>query len=81
MRAPYKHRTIEERFEVSRYTPPPEALKAAQERTQDIVGAFLYSGARYDGLAAMAESCYLQGVGDAAAALLATGYKIVRADE
>lgn len=81
MRARYKHRTIEERFEVSRYAPAPEAVRAAQERTRDMLMAFMYQGARYDALGPLVESCYLQGVNDSVEALVMTGYEIVRRDE
>ena len=81
MRSGFTHRTVEERFDLIRYTPPPEGVRAAQERTRDLLGAFVYSGSRYDDLMTLAVDCYLQGINDAADAIVRTGHKIVRADE
>lgn len=81
MRLKYQRKTLQERFQVESYTPPPEAINAARERTRDILTAWFHQGARYDTLESLAESCYLQGVNDSAASLARMGYRIVKVDE
>jgi hypothetical protein len=78
VRPKFQRRTIEERFEVSRYTPSPESYRAARERTQDLLMVFMHDGARYDAIGPLVESCYLQGVNDAGTALQMLGYEIVK---
>ena len=73
-----KHRTPLERFDVGEWTPTPAAVRAAEERTQDMVMVYLVRGARADAVGQLARSCYLQGVQDAVEAIYGTGYEIVR---
>ena len=81
-------KTLAKQLEISAYVPPDSAQRIAEERTEDMVTYFqrlrMNCGwseeSRY--LQLLANSCYLQGVGDAAAAMAKMGGSLVgRKDE
>jgi len=72
LKPPYK---LGERFGIQGYLPPAKLIEIAQERTSGFVFAWMFTGARAHQLQIMANSCYMQGVNDAADSLISAGWK------
>jgi len=60
---PYRRRLkVGERCGVKGYIAPPALRQIAAERTEGLVAAYVFLGARAAHTSLLAESCYIQGV-------------------
>lgn len=62
-----------ERNEVSEWEAPAEMVRIANERTDGMLAQFMQDGARYNELARVIRSAYMQGVNDTIDAIMRTG--------
>lgn len=74
-RASYAKVKLGERFGIQGYLPPAKLIEIAQERTSGFVFAWMFTGSRAHQLQIMANSCYMQGINDAADSLIRAGWK------
>jgi hypothetical protein len=74
MRKRYQRQKLGDLFDVMGYIPPAELQAIAKERTSGMQAAFIHLGGRAAHVARFARSCYMQGVNDAADALVQTGH-------
>jgi hypothetical protein len=74
---PPRYRGIGERFDVRGFIPPRALVDIARDRTNGMVDAYLWLGARTAHLQILANSCYMQGLNDAIDAMHKAGLEVV----
>jgi hypothetical protein len=78
-RGPYKRdrdlTRLGERFELQGFFPPAKMADIAKDRTWGMVHAWIYTGMQFKHLQTMANSCYMQGINDAADSMIRAGWK------